>query len=278
MLKTLVAPLRRPVSWALQRGVLPPKVRTVLPWTWCFGSFTIRGEGVACRYQSNPVDTIGQTIFWSGLRAWERETLPVFLSRIRAAHCFVDIGANCGIYTMLACAANPRIQVLAVEPVPKLYKCLEANVRFGHYEERVHLAQVAVSKSNGRAQFHESIDPTMGSLLTSGYQGKPGTLIDVATTTLDHLLAETALVPDFIKIDVESFEDVVLEGADYALSYYRPALVLEANPDGPYRRLTEILTSYGYAFYHLLEQGPVLKGRIEPNGWDFRNWLCTPKR
>lgn len=279
-LKTVIHPFRAPVSWALQQGLLPPTSRRVLPWSWGIEPFTIRGEGFQARYFPSAVDTVGQRIFWTGFREWEKDTVPVFLKLLRESSAFLDIGANCGIYPVLACAVNPRIQVVAVEPVPKIHAALENNVRANNLTSRVKLLKTAVSTQVGVAQFHESEDPTMGSLNVSGYRGKAGKVIEVPTTTLDLIVQGMPVKPDLIKIDVEGFEDQVLSGGHHTLSVVRPTFVVEANPDGPYKKLTEIFSTHNYEFHHLTDHGMVKKPAIEPDQdveSDCRNWVCKPR-
>jgi FkbM family methyltransferase len=278
-LKSVIHPFRAPVSWALQQGLLPHSSRQVLPWSWGVEPFTIRGDGFSARYYPSAVDTVGQRIFWTGFREWEKDTVPVFLQLLRQSRAFLDIGANCGIYPVLACAVNPQVQVVAVEPVPKIFAALENNIRSNNLGARVKLLKTAVSTAVGIAQFHESEDPTMGSLNVQGYRGKKGKVIEVPTTTLDLIVQGMPVAPDLIKIDVEGFEDQVLSGGDHTLAVVRPTFVIEANPDGPYRKLTEIFSRHNYEFHHLTETGMVKKAAIEPDqspDSDCRNWVVKP--
>jgi FkbM family methyltransferase len=239
--------------------------------------FTLYGDGFRTRYFPSRVDTIGQRLFWTGLREWEKETVEVFLGLLRRARSFLDVGANCGIYPLLACAVNRTIEVVAVEPVPAVFAALENNVRFNNLTSRVGLLRAAISDQEGMVPFHESEDPTMGSLDVGGYRGKAGKVIEVRATTLDLIADGMSIPPDLIKIDVEGFEDKVLSGAHRTLAVHRPKLIVEANPDGPYRRLTQILSEHSYEFFHLTEAGPVRKPAIEPDAQSvFRNWLCAP--
>ena len=80
----------------------------------------------------------------------------------------------------------------------------------------------------------------MGSLAVNGYHGQRGKVIQVKCRTLDSIVEEFNLEPDFIKIDVEGFEHIVLSGASQTLSKFRPRIVLEANPGDPAAEMTEI--------------------------------------
>jgi FkbM family methyltransferase len=209
------------------------------------------------------------------LREWEKETSPVILENIRSSRCFIDVGANCGIYTVMGCMINPNVRVLAVEPVPYICGALKNNVIQNDCGSRVTILNVALGESNGMVSFHEAEDSTMGSLAIDGYKGQRGTIIQVECRTLDSIVEELNIEPDFLKIDVEGFEDVVLSGATTVLSRFRPRIVLEANPGDPSNRMTEILSKYGYGFQIITNRGPEWRSEIIPED-AHRNWLCSP--
>jgi FkbM family methyltransferase len=275
-LPRLLHPFRGPITWACQGGLLPSGVRKSLPWRWVLEPFTIYGKGWRCRWFPTEFDAIGHILFWSGLRQWEKETSPVILDHIRRSRCFVDVGANCGIYTVLGCAINPDVRVVAVEPVPKIFAALANNVTQNHFDGRVTLLNVAFGNANETVAFHEAEGATMGSLAVDGYHGQRGKVIQVQCRTLDSIVEELHLEPDFLKIDVEGFEHVVLSGASRTLSEYRPRIVLEANPGDPAGAMTEILSKYGYGFYNITDHGLDKRDEIVPVE-AYHNWLCIPK-
>jgi FkbM family methyltransferase len=268
-------PLRRPVTWACQHRLLPSRVRRLLPWRWAVEPFTIYGNGWKCQWYPAEFDDITHTIFWSGLHDYEKETIPIMLDQIRQARCFIDVGANCGIYTVLAATINPDVQIVAIEPVPKICAALTNNVRQNRLHGRVTILNVAVGNSEGIVDFHEAEDARMGSLSVHGYQGQAGRLIQVQCRTLDSIVAELNIGPDFIKIDAEGFSDAILNGASRLLETVRPRIVLEANPGDPCPRITKILNSYRYAMHLITDNGPERHERIIPSSV-YRNWLCLP--
>ena len=269
-------PLRGPITWACQRGLLSSRIREYLPWRWPrVDPFTIYGNGWRCRWFPTEFDDIGVEIFWSGLRHWETETIPVVLANIQRSRCFIDIGANCGIYTVFAAITNPTIRCIAIEPVPKVCAALARNVRENNLNSRVLIMKVAVGDSNGVVGFHEAQNATMGSLELLGYQGQSGSLIQVQCRTLDSIVEELSVEPDFIKIDVEGFEHAVLAGASRVLHEFRPCIVLEANPGDPYMTVTEILKKYEYRVHLITDDGVEPRAEIFPDS-RYRNWLCVP--
>jgi len=175
----------------------------------------------------------------------------------------------------LAATINPDVRIVAIEPVPKICAALTRNVRQNRLHGRVTILDVAVGNSDGMVDFHEAEDARMGSLSVHGYQGQAGRLIRVQCRTLDSIVTELNIAPDFIKIDVEGFSDAVLRGASRLLETVRPRIVLEANPGDPCPRVTKILTKYQYAMHLITDNGPERHEQIIPSP-DYRNWLCLP--
>lgn len=274
--RSVLHPLRGPITWACQRGVLPPEVNRFLPWRWVLEPFTIYGLGRRCKWYPTEFDAVGHRIFWSGLREWEKETAPVILENIRDCKCFFDIGANCGIYTVMGCAENPALRVVAFEPTPRVYAALTRNVAENGFSARVSCMNMALGDSNGTVPFHQAEDSTMSSLAPAGYQGQLGTIIEVQCRTLDSVVEELEVRPDFMKIDVEGFEHVVLSGATTVLMEMRPRIVLESNPGDRGDLVGAILKKCGYDFQLITDRGLEKRDAIVADE-NFRNWLCVPQ-
>ena len=78
-------------------------------------------EGGRFLYSSVHGDQIGRALHWRGLDWWESETIGVWLRLVAGASRVLDIGANTGVYTLLACAGNPTARVTSFEPVPHIF-------------------------------------------------------------------------------------------------------------------------------------------------------------
>jgi FkbM family methyltransferase len=268
--------LRRWVRAASRSDVVPTAVWRRLPVDLTFQVDV--SWGALFLYRATPNDAIGRALYWRGLAGHEPETVQPFLEVASTARVAVDVGANTGVFTLLAGAANPRSTVIAFEPLPHLCDALRRNVELNGWNRRVRIFDQAVADRVGVAAFHvPRVDvPTSASLNRNGFRGLDGDVIDVHTTTLDASLGDQTGV-DLVKIDVEGFEDKVLQGMTGILSRSRPVIVLECNPDGPHREMDQVLSDHRYALYHLGTRGPKRKERLVPDRTErCRNYLCVP--
>lgn len=189
----------------------------------------------------------------------------------------LDIGANTGLFTLLACAANQDARAIAFEPLPVAYTRLVDNVGLNRWQDRCKTCNLAVSNTVGEADFHVPFSeiPASASLNPSGFRGFDGTLIKVSVTTIDAAIPVNQPV-DLAKIDVEGFEHYVMEGMRRVLADWHPTLFVECNPDGPNQQVEKIARDYGYRFYHLRSPRPVEVDGILPDSSErFRNYMLS---
>jgi FkbM family methyltransferase len=137
---------------------------------------------------------------------------------LEKAEVFVDVGANIGYYTALACHAGKT--VLCVEPLAENLEFLYRNLRENGWEG-VEVFPVGVSSRPGVMTLYGA---GTGASLIAGWAGSSELLRrDVALSTLDILLGERfAGRTLLIKVDVEGAERDVLLGAERTLDA-RPA-------------------------------------------------------
>lgn len=234
--------------------------------------------GTSFRYSPTIGDAIGRALYWRGIHEWEAATVLPFLELARTAGHFLDIGANTGVYTLMATAASPGLTAVAYEPVPRIFERLRTNVDLNGLAGRCTTRQVAVGSKAGRARLHvPSVAlPSSASLSEQGYHGKAGELVEVEVVTVD---AEQEGRPrvDLAKIDVEGFEDQVIEGMAGTFAIHRPVVVCECNPDGPYQAVERLMRGHDYRFVHLRTPAPVSMPGIEPDPAERdRNYLFVP--
>ena len=140
--------------------------------------------------------------------AFEPVEVAAILGLVDRDFVFLDVGANCGFYALRvahAAANSKSSQVIAVEPHPAIRRRLEFNVSMNS-ACFVHVLGCAVGDCNGTARLSEGAK----NLGTSRISGEGS--IDVELRTLLAIAAARRLDRiDAVKVDVEGFEDRVLD-------------------------------------------------------------------
>ncbi|MCU1336618.1 MAG: hypothetical protein JWO19_2199 [Bryobacterales bacterium] len=240
------------------------------------GVFRIRPCGLSLKYELGPRDAVGNVLLWCGPRNFETGTLSVFAKLAQKARGVLDMGANTGIYAMMACAANSKTRVIAWEPVPYLFRKLEANIALNGFTHRCDLRPNALSDTVGRSTLYVPVDSTMASL-NPAHLNNETARIDVIVET-----ADSAIPPDFpvdlIKLDVESYEYQVLCGMRGILARHRPALVFECLTTTPAEPIERLLSDLGYSLQQLTRSGPIdLAHIVQTQPVVAHNYLATPR-
>jgi FkbM family methyltransferase len=168
--------------------------------------------------------------------------LPLLRDLVRPGDLTIDIGANLGVYAYELARLTGR--VLAFEPNPDLAKLLKAVRPRG-----AAIYQVALSDTDGEA---ELLVPTghgahgIATLRRESDLGDAVERVSVPTRRLDTYKLHGVR---FIKIDVEGFEEQVLEGAAETIARDHPILLVEIeerhNPGG-LGRIRDRLRAAGY--------------------------------
>jgi FkbM family methyltransferase len=230
------------------------------------------------KYSSVPGDAIGSILFWGQPTQFEADTIDIFSKLVRKCRCFFDIGANTGLFSLIACAANPHVAVVAFEPVPGVFRHLQDNLRINGWQHRCLAINEAVADKSGQAFFHvpNVSVPTSGSLNVNGFRGNRGNVLPVNVTTVDNVVERIGR-PDLVKVDVEGFEDKVFEGMKTLLREDAPIVIVECLPDGPHKAFEPMLTSLGYHYFHLTRDKVQAMPTIRPDPHEeCRNYLVVP--
>lgn len=145
----------------------------------------------------------------------------VFVAQVlREGDVFVDVGANVGIYTVLA-AACTGAQCVAFEPSIRAFRYLSDNVALNRLRDKVELHHCAVGAKAG--QF--AVTTGMGENNHVLASGESAETAPVEVVTLDGFFAGRQ-GPAFLKVDVEGFETAVIDGARGLFGSRPPLAVL----------------------------------------------------
>ena len=156
--------------------------------------------------------------------------LPILLmaSLARTEGAFCDVGANIGIYSVLATKTKPNVDVYAFEPLPAARQALTSNLEANGTLHQVDIRPIALSDVEGSAGLYLP-DPGHGLLETSASLEasfkQAENSIEVPITRLDslHLPREISV----IKADIEGHEAAFLRGARRVMAEDRPLVYAE---------------------------------------------------
>ncbi len=190
---------------------------------------------------------------------------------------FVDVGANAGLYTMIACHAG--VPVLAIEPNDLNFLRLKENLLHSQYAQAEAL-NVAIGAEKGKCLLYGGGE---GASLLKNWGGMASTYArEVEVETLDSLVSSRPSTDRIlIKVDVEGHELAVLNGARNLLCRpMAPTWIMEhsfrENQEGhinpQFMELFELFWAAGYVC-HTFDSDfrLVLRG-------DVQRWLATGVR
>ncbi|WP_373547604.1 FkbM family methyltransferase [Chamaesiphon sp.] len=170
----------------------------------------------------------------------------------------IDIGANCGYYTLLmADLVGSSGRVLAVEPNQKLASLVDRSVRVNGFKSYVEVSDKAASNHVGDA-IQLCVpngllgDSTIHYPDKSNLQNTSSQYFSIITTTIDELVDDWSHV-NFIKIDAEGAEWLIWQGMQETLSKnLKLTIILEfANYRPTYYDPREFLTEIVKAGFSL---------------------------
>jgi FkbM family methyltransferase len=175
------------------------------------------------------VDFLGETVLFDAstpAARWRVETLAdkepdtlAWLSQLKPGEVFVDIGANVGMYSLLAAKAR-GLRVYAFEPESQNYALLNRNIYLNGVKDSATAYCVALSDATRIDQLFLSQFEPGGSCHQFGIEAdfnlKPARSSfrqGCVAFSLDALVEAGAIpAPDHIKIDVDGLEHVVIKG------------------------------------------------------------------
>lgn len=151
---------------------------------------------------------------------------------------FWDIGANIGLYSIYAALKHHDIKIYAIEPSTSNLRVLSRNISINNFEKKILITQLALSeKKTSHNLMTESTFIEGGALNafseSTNFEGKKiikenkyqilGTNTDMLTKTFG------IEMPDYIKIDVDGLEHLILKGSKQILKSKLKSILVEIN-------------------------------------------------
>jgi FkbM family methyltransferase len=264
----------------------------------------VRKNGVTIPLPNGRNLTIGKNtsvgmaslLFWRGLDGHEPETSRTLRFFFERSQTFIDVGANCGFYSLLGALWNPTLKVIAFEPVASIFSTLRRNVVLNQVEDRILCENLALSSGSGKATLFlpesDTLDvETTGTLVRDSWQQRSGApTIEVETIRFDDYISRHAMrvnlgvdrrvervKVDLVKIDVEDFEADVIEGMRETILRDQPFIVCEVLPrlhgNEKTRKIVEALK---YQAYWITPLGYMKVSGFQCTRRQFTDFLLSP--
>ena len=134
---------------------------------------------------------------------------------------FWDIGSNIGLYSIYAATQIENIEVISFEPSTSNLRILSRNISINNLENKVKIFQIPLGiKKNKFLEFNEEkfIEGVSNSSIEKnidfeGKQMNPANKYQIFSTNIDEIIDNQILeIPDYIKIDVDGIEHLILKG------------------------------------------------------------------
>lgn len=167
-----------------------------------------------CKAPCDIKEMIQRQLYFFGTYYIERDLLDFWSLFARHARIVFDIGANAGIYSLAALAANPESVVHAFEPTPEIATRLRATA-LANDLTHLQVHQLAVldqvcTASLIRCRSENDSNEGMNFVTPGADQSREM----VECTSLDHFCAGLGIAHvDLIKLDIQGQEPAALRGA-----------------------------------------------------------------
>ncbi len=247
------------------------------------GEVSINFDDVKFNFYSNCDDQIVDFLFYNSGNYEETKELNLFGRLAERSKLIFDIGANTGIYSVLAAVKNPMCEIWAFEPYESNFNRLQFNLSLNDIKNVKSFFQAVGNKAtkihvsvpdSGQICDSVSANPEFSDLFyreTVNYKE-----VEVEQIKLDDLSVGKKI--DLIKIDVESYELPVFEGAKNLLERSNAVIQCEIFVDEKRTQFyQEFLKPLGYYCYPMVKDGLAFSEDLKPNN-EGRDFLFTKRK
>ena len=227
-------------------------------------------------------DNVSTSLFLNG--CFEADDTKGLILSLNEGDTFVDIGAHIGYYSMVASKlVGDSGKVISFEPTPSTYGLLQKNLL---EKKNVKAENLAVYSVQTNMEFN---DYGLKYMVFNSFQKARladtdlvANHINVQTTTLDNYCRLNDVKPSFIKIDAESVELHVLQGAVDTIKKYKPKFMIEVGDfehieAGSSFKIISFLTELGYDVFEYTHDSFV-KHNIIKGHYPTLNLYFFPKQ
>jgi FkbM family methyltransferase len=177
--------------------------------------------------------------------------------------CISDIGANTGIYGLVAKSLNKKCEVSFFEPLESASKIIYENLKLNNYEAKIF--KLALSNYDGKGEFflNEGSDFLYSitlneyadlAILGNHNSGVNYTTMESKVSKFSTLMeSELVQVPNLVKLDVETHEPEVLEGFGFDLEKV-DAYLIEVLNNNAANKLNNLFRDKNFRIFNLNDE------------------------
>jgi FkbM family methyltransferase len=273
-----ILPFKREIFTVIKRVLPLPK--SLYQHLYFSGVFKVKVNSKRSFYLMHFGAKVENEIFWKGLYGlWERQSLKIWTALSEECKYIFDIGANTGVYAILAKTVNPQSSVYAFEPVNRVFRRLIQNINLNGYE--IHAHNIGLSNFDGSGIIYDPgtehiYSVTINKNLLAKNQFATEVRVDVCRfdTWFEKLNIPSV---DLVKIDVETHEPEVIEGMLGLIMKFQPTIIIEVLNESIAAKLNILLGKMDYVIYAINENKGLSKINKISKSPDFNILLCTAK-
>ena len=264
VVRSLLKVLPIGVAFQLLR-ILPRKLTAKLIALIDFkNDYDVKILGLNFKIKSGPQDDHFLDLEFDRMSSWENRTLRIWSDLSKTAQVCIDVGAYFGVYTIVSFLSGAK-EVYAIEPNPNVFKNLLSNLEINGLQREVTCLNFAVGEENCDSSLlampnrplssgaHIDLGSRENIVYDSNFRRyKSVSIGNVQVKPLDCMLEITKSRIDLIKIDVEGYELLVLNGAERILREHQPVLIIEIVSAEQKKIVDNKLHSFGYSVGELI--------------------------
>ncbi len=194
---------------------------------------------------------------------------------------FWDIGANIGLFSIYAATKYKNCDIVSFEPSTSNLRCLSRNISINNLHDRIKIFSNPLSnKDHEFLNIHESQFSEGSALNTFGeefdFEGKKvmsSNRYCIVGRSINSILEKKILdVPNYIKIDVDGIEHLILEGADKCLineNLLSLSIEINENFKDQYESTLKIMESFDFKILHKKQNKRLVKSKKHLNSFNY---------
>ena len=175
---------------------------------------------------------------------------------------FWDIGANIGLYSIYNSLKHKKSQTISFEPSTSNLRVLSRNISINNLFDRIKIFTAPLTKGENKFLIMKEGEFQEGGALNSfgenfDFEGKKFSSkmnYQIYGTNINYLIDNKILdIPDYIKIDVDGIEHLILEGGNKYLSNKKiKSLSIEINENftKQHEKVIEIMKKNDFKILH----------------------------